>query len=264
MSDRMALQEDLLKLQQWSTAWLLKFNEKKCKVMHIGSRAAHNEHQKYLFNGNTLEETVLEKDLGVYVTPNLKSEAHVAKVAAKANSMVGRIKRTFNYMDEDMFKAVYPSMIRSHMEFAVQAWSPYLAKDIIQLEKVQRRATKLVHNLKSQPYDVRLETLGLTSLEIRRERGDLIQVFKIIHGFDNLHRTDFFELHRDSINRPSTRGHEWKIVVPYARTLQRKKFFDIRIITKWNDLPANVVKFQSIGSFKSNLDSHFKESERGH
>ena len=56
-----------------------------------------------------------------------------------------------------MFEAVYPNMIRSHIEFAVQACPPYLVKDITQLEKVQRRATKIVHSLSDQPYEAGLD-----------------------------------------------------------------------------------------------------------
>ena len=89
--------------------------------MHIGRS---NPRYDYQLNGRTLEETLVEKDLGVHVTPDRKSEVHVAKVAAKANSMVGRINRSFEFMDQRMFKAIYPSMIRSHVEHAVQAWSP--------------------------------------------------------------------------------------------------------------------------------------------
>ena len=101
--------------------------------MHVGRS---NPKYDYQLNNNTLEETVLEKDLGIYVTPDWKPNAHVAKVAAKANSMIGRINRTFSYMDVDMFKAIYPSMIRSHMEYAVQAWSPQTAREINLLEPV--------------------------------------------------------------------------------------------------------------------------------
>ena len=126
----------------------------------------------------------------------------------------------------------------------------------------QRRATKLVHSLKDLPYEERKIRLGLTSLVERRERGDLIQVFKIIHGYDNLRREDFFELYKDS-SRPPTRGHDWRIVKPHTRTHRRKKFFDIRIINYWNDLPSNIVMYQSISSFKSNLDRHMKTTRGG-
>ena len=177
--------------------------------------------------------------------------------------MVGRINRAFNYIDVDIFKAIYPSMIRSHLEYAVQAWSPHLAKDILLLENVQRRATKLVYRIKDKSYDERKSVLDLTSLAERRERGDLIQVFKIMHGFDNLRRTDFFQLQSESVSiRHSTRGHKWKIVLPRTNTL-RRKYFDIRVISKWNALPDYVVCKQSISAFKCKLDCHLKFTSGG-
>ena len=188
--DARILQEDLIKLQEWSRKWLLQFNEDKCKVMHFGKKNPKNQYQ---LNDKTLEETVLEKDLGVYVTPNMKSESHVAKIAAKANSMVGWIKRTFSYMDEDMFKTVYPTLVRSHMEYAAQAWSPGYKKDIELLEKVQQRATKLVHSIKNETYERRRFLLKLPTLKDRRLRGDLIQVYKIVHGLENVDCSKFFQ-----------------------------------------------------------------------
>ena len=100
--DRNILQEDLNKLQEWSRTWLLQFNEDKCKVMHIGKKQQNYEYQ---LNNKVLEVTTVEKDLGIHVTPNMKVATHVSKVAAKANSMVGRIKHTFSYMDEKQIQS---------------------------------------------------------------------------------------------------------------------------------------------------------------
>ena len=99
---------------------------------------------------------MIEKDLGIYVTSNWKSSAHVTKVAARANSMLGRIRHTFTYMNKYIFMKVYPSLVRTHMEYAVQAWSPQLKKDITSLEKVQKRATRLVPELGGLSYSERL------------------------------------------------------------------------------------------------------------
>ena len=153
--------------------------------------------------------------------------------------MVGRISRAFNYMDIEMFKILYPSMIRSHMEYAVQAWSPHLMKDINLLEKVQKRATRLVHSLRNCTYDERLTALGLTSLKERRERGDLIEVYKIIHGFENVDRKKLFTLEKEKLNR-IFRGHQWRIWKPRKNNKRRKVFFDFRVIDRWNELPLSV------------------------
>lgn len=80
------------------------------------------------------------------------------------------------------------------MEYAVQAWSPQNREDIDILEKVQRRATKMVPTLRDLAYEDRLTILGLTSLEDRRTRGDMIDVFKILRGFEDNDRNKLFQL----------------------------------------------------------------------
>jgi hypothetical protein len=98
--------------------------------------------------------------------------------------MLGMLKRTFVSRDTDLWKKLYTSMIRPHLEYAVQVWNPRLLGDIESLEKVQRRATKIPTKLSRLSYDQRLAELGLTSLKDRRVRGDLIQMFKIMKGLD--------------------------------------------------------------------------------
>ena len=95
-------------------------------------------------------------------------------------------------MSIDMFTKIYPGLIRSHMEFAVQAWSPHLQKDILLLENVQRRATKIIPAISDWTYEARLKKLGLTTLAERRRRGDLIEVYKIMNNLSNVDRNFFF------------------------------------------------------------------------
>ena len=84
-------------------------------------------------------------------------------------------------------------------------------KDIDLLEKVQRRATRLMTSDKSLSYTDRLglQKFGLTTLERRRLRGDLIEVFKMFKGFDNITLNDFFKLSSTTL-----RGHTLKIYKP--------------------------------------------------
>jgi len=84
------------------------------------------------------------------------------KAAAKAMQVLGIIKRNFVMNDEEDFRLLFNDYVRPHLEYCVQVWSPYLRKDIDCLEKVQRRARKLVKGLKNKPYSERLALLQLT------------------------------------------------------------------------------------------------------
>jgi len=94
------------------------------------------------------------------------------------------IKRTFNVRDKDIILSLYKSLVRPHLEFSVQAWRPHFQKDIDLIEGVQRRATKLITSLIT--YEERLRLLNSQTLETRRVRGDLIEVFKMFKGLEDI------------------------------------------------------------------------------
>ena len=96
------------------------------------------------------------------------------------------IKRTFKHFDVKCFTMLYRTYIRPHLEYSVQAWSPHLKKDIAVLEKVQRRATKLIPSIRHMSYPERLQATKLYSLEQRRVRGDMIETFKILNGLEGM------------------------------------------------------------------------------
>ena len=153
-------------------------------------------------------------------------------------------------------------LVRPHLEYCVQVWCPFLKKDIKTLEKVQRRATKLVPKLKRRPYNERLRALNLYPLEVRRIRGDMIETFKILNGLEDIDPEDLFTKASGTVN---TRGHKQKL---YKKSLSkglnlRKYFFSQRVIHNWNNLPPNVTEAKSVNQFKNRFDSHVKKSGYG-
>ena len=118
------------------------------------------------------------------------------------------IHRNITYKDKSLIVPLYKAIVRPHLEYCIQAWSPYLRKDIDMLEKIQRRVTKLIPGLRDLRYDERLKECGLTTLETRRLRGDQIEVFKILNGYENIDSNIFFEIKESKI----TRGHNYTLV----------------------------------------------------
>ena len=169
--DQLAMQEDINKLHRWSQAWLMTFNKEKCKTMHFGH---NNGMQDYYVDGVKLSTIKEEKDLGVLITDDLKPSVQCTEAARKAMSALRWSRRSSKYIDSNTFKVLYKTYIRPNMEFCIQAWSPYMVKDIEVLEKVQHRATRMVPGLKRLPYEDRLRRLDIYSLTARRLRGDLI------------------------------------------------------------------------------------------
>ena len=193
-SDASVLQNVINALCEWSDDLSMQFNASKCKVMHIGAKNSNFNYfmHGYAPAGTVLSETEVEKDVGVKISNNLKPSAQCQAAAKKANQLVGQMARSFTYRDRHNWIRLYKVYIRPHLEYAVQAWSPWLQKDINVLEDVQKRVVKMTSGLPSGTYEQKLSFLGLLSLEERRNRGDMIQVWKILHGHDNVQEETWF------------------------------------------------------------------------
>ena len=182
--DALSLQSDIDVLNDWSEKWLLKFNTDKCHVLTLGKIDKIMYTHRYKLYGNELDHVFEEKDLGVIVDMEMTFEEHMAAKVKKANGIMGLIRRTFSYLDGETFKKLYSSFVRPHLEYANSVWSPHLRKHIKMLENVQIRGTKLVDGMKTMSYQERLQVLDLPTLLHRRNRGDMIQVWKHFNSYD--------------------------------------------------------------------------------
>ena len=122
----------------------------------------------------------------------LKPAAHIANCVKKANQMLGMIQRTITNKNKRILLLMYKSLVRPHLAYAVQAWSPHQLGHIRLIEGVQRRFTRMIPELKSLTYEARFKRLNLTTLEIRRIRGDLIEVYRILNGLEKINPDSLF------------------------------------------------------------------------
>jgi len=242
------LHKDILNLCQWSDDWLMLFNVDKCKVIHFGHG---NKGARYTMNGKELDSVLEEKDLGVIIQHDLKWGRQCAKAASTGNRVLGMITRSFTFKSRDIILQLYKSLVRPHLEYCVQAWRPHLIKDIDLLERVQKRALRLIPESKGLEYEVILRKLGLTTLETRRLRGDLIEVFKIIKGFEDIDKDIFFKCSHTEL-----RGHSLKLYKTGCNLDCKKYGFAHRVVNPWNALPQVVIACDTVNSFKANLDKY--------
>ena len=109
------------------------------------------------------------------------------------NQIIGLIKRTIKYMEKQLIVLLYKAIVRPHLEYCIQARRPCRRNDIDKLERIQRRAIKIIPELRYLIYESRLLQCGLTTLDTSRLRGDKIEVFKIVNGYEDVDRNMFFQ-----------------------------------------------------------------------
>ena len=153
---------------------------------------------------------------------------------------------------------MYPTYIRPYLEFATSVWNVLSEKLIKKIESIQRRATKMVFEIRSLSYEERLNALGLTTLELRRKRTDLIQTYKIINGIDEVDidmgtGRNLRQGGRNLINH----GHQIEKEIPGSNPM-RNFSLPNRTATTWNILPSEVVRSDNVDIFKKRIDEHMR------
>ena len=161
----------------------------------------------------------------------------------KANAMLGMINRAPKYKTKEVVLKLYKSLMRPHLDYCIQAWRPFKQKDIDLLESIQRRMSRIIPELRHLDYPGRLRIIKITTLETRRVRADLLDVFKIINGLYSIFPADFFIMENED---GKTRGHPYKIHKLHSRLDIRKYSFNQRIVNDWNRLPGSAVMSASV------------------
>ena len=167
--------------------------------------------------------------------------------------MLGVIKKSYNSREPLTILLLYKSMIRPHLEYGNSIWGPHYRSDIVKVERVQRRMTRLISGLKDIPYQECLRALNLPSLQYRRRGGNMIVMYKILNGFVSIDSKQLLSLRTDT----RTRGHDSKIFKEHATKLCRINNITQKSTNDWNSLPLEVISAASLNIFKNQLDIHW-------
>ncbi len=169
--------------------------------------------------------------------------------------MLFNLKRSFAALTPSIFLPLYKAFIHSHLEYTIQASSPILSRGCQALESAQKLAVKSVKGLRHVPYEAALQRLQLFSLIRRKSCGDLICMYKIMHGL--------LDFPCDAVFAAPThiglRGHALKIHQQRCKTRRRQHAFRVRVVPYWNKLLEDVATATSVETFKSQLDAQWQK-----
>ena len=251
ISDTIALQADLSRLHEWSTKWQMRFNTEKCHTLQFSLRRKTIDASYHL--GDSVLTTVTDYPyLGLTFTNSMSWGKHIDKATARANRILGLIRRNLRGSSHKLKETAYVSLVRPHLEYCSSIWNPHTKKDIYRVEIIQRRAARFVtHNYQRRAsVTAMLEELGWSSLESRRQLASLCFLYKIQHQLVAIDPA----LYLTPMVTSSTRSyHPLKfMLIPSRIQLYSNSFFP-RSIAWWNALPGSTLSSPSLGVFKGEV-----------
>ena len=261
-ADACALKTEARNVEKWALSWKLKFNPQKCKVLSV-TRKHHPIVAEYTINSEIMQHVDTQRDLGVTFSSDLKWNKHIYEQVTKANRILGMPKRlTVKLLNVNTRRCLYLTLVRSHLAYASQVWSPQNTTMCLELERIQRRATKFILALPfrtEESYKSRLVTLKLLPLCYWHEYLDILFLFKCAHG---LIKSDILPEQIDSLtttfNLRSTNNSIITYNIPKVRTLCHQNSYFVRVSRVWNTLPDELRKpDMSFLTFKACLYSYY-------
>lgn len=248
--DTLELQEDLNRLAEWSSEWMMELNTDKCKAITVSRKKSQIRHQ-YILNNTPLEEVSSTKYLGITITSDLKWDKHITSICHKANNTLAFLRRNLRINSPDLKSTAYKALVRPLVEYSATVWDPSSENHIHQIEMVQRRAARFTLNRYHNTSSVTsmLQQLDWTTLEQRREDYRLVMLYKLHNNLVALDTAPYI----NPITRPTRTAHAHSYQVPRSRTEQHKQSFFPRTVRNWNDLPSGTVCATSVDAFRQCL-----------
>ena len=260
LEDAASLQSDINHLDDWSTTSGLKFNEIKCKSQSI-TRKLKPVISTYNLKNTELVSVNAERDLGVWVSNNLTWNKQVLEQTARANRLLGFIRRNTRYIQSvSVRRTLYLTLVRAHFAYAAQLWAPQSIEMISRIERTQRRATKYILKLpfsSTVSYSSRLQTLSLLPITYWHEYLDMVFFFKMTHGLVHV-KPNLLPVPRCTRPTRSSSSKAVKYTVRQCKTSTYQKSYLTRTTRIWNALADDLkLTMNRLNSFKRVMLSYY-------
>lgn len=214
-------QDNIDRLHNWSRVWNMEFNVDKCHILHLGK---NNKGFNYSMNGQALPLSTKEKDLGIQISDNLKPTAHCNEAARKATATLYSISKSFHFRDKNVFVKLYKQtsglnlsmLVRRGSRRTLRSWKE--SRNEWQLSYQILRVLTMKRSSVSQVYT-------LHTLKYRRDRADLITVYRWIRGLDNVDVNEMFDFYRDTNRTTRLADYEYNIIPKRYRSEVRSNAF---------------------------------------
>ena len=192
-SDCQTLQEDLTSIYHWAEEVNMTFNSEKFECLRYWPRTQKPDFSYKCPDGTVIEEKEHLRDLGVEMSSDLTFTIHIANVVTAANKLVGWALRTFRRRSKVVMLTIWKSIIQSKLDYTSQLWSPSDQASIGSLESVARHFTAKIDGMDGLDYWERLQSLRLYSQERRRERYQIIFLWKVAQGLVKGYQASFVQ-----------------------------------------------------------------------
>jgi hypothetical protein len=250
--DMLKLQEELSNILLWSVNNGMKLNPEKCRFMDV-TLSSFRRYGIYNINGVPLGHAEHVKMLGVYVSFNLSWNTHVEYTRAKCAKLLWFVERILKGCTPKIKCQAFQTLIRHVLFHGVPGWHPTTAENMIKLQRVQNKASRLIFG-KNSTHELDKRILSVKHAAV--QYTDLLYIYKCRNALIDCNITSDIRIGRQ------IRGEEnvlHRLIPPKARTSLYQSGFGIRSVSLWNNLPANV-KLSTMPLYKNNLLLHLRDN----
>lgn len=250
-NDHLLLQKTLLAIDDWCMRWGMALNSEKTVLLRVTRKKCPSSFS-YILHQEPVLEVSQYKYLGVTLTRKLTWSEHILDISSSALRKLWFLKRKLKNAPISTKMLAYNTCVRSKLEYAAEVWDPHFKKDVMQLERVQRKAIRFIFG-KYRRHDspsLLMQKYNVLTLETRRKVSRLGFLHNCLVGKTKLLLPNCI---KPLTSRKTRHNHEYSLSPIFARTDTHKYTFFPRTVSEWNSLPREV--FES-ADFMKELESH--------